>query len=69
MKQITIHRVSCQGCGEMFCARTQKEAIRKHKAHVDGKCRILNFWQKANKILGRELTRLEVIELLNLKKS
>lgn len=52
----------------MFCARTQKEAIRKHKAHVDGKCKILNFWKKANEILGRELTCSEVGELMGLSK-
>lgn len=67
IKQITIHRISCQVCGEMFCAGTQKEAIRKHTVHVDGKCKILNFWQSTNKILGRELTYSEVIKLMGLK--
>lgn len=66
---ITIHGVSCQACGEMFRAGTQKEAKRKHQAHVDGKCKIINFWQKANKILGRELTHSEVIKLMGLSKS
>lgn len=66
-KQITIHRVSCQVCGEIFYARTQKEAVHKHKIHIDGKCKILNFWREANKILGRELTYSEAIKLMGLK--
>lgn len=67
MKQITIHRVSCQICGEMFCSTTQKGAVRKHKIHVDKKCKILRFWEDANKILGRELTYSEVMKLLGMK--
>lgn len=55
-------------CGEIFCAKTQKGAIRKHKTHVGGKCKILNFWQEANKILDRELTWSEVVKLMGLDK-
>ena len=65
--QITIYRSSCIACGEMFCGKTQKDANRKHKIHVDKKCKILRAWKGFNKILGRELTHSEVIKLLGLK--
>lgn len=65
MEQITIHRISCRACGEIFCARTLKKAVHKHKIHV-GKCKILRFWKEANKILGKELTHSEVAKLLGI---
>ena len=64
MKKITIYNVSCTACGEVFCVQTRKAAMRKHKAHVNGHCKIINFWQEANKILGRELTASEIGKLL-----
>jgi len=66
VKQITIHRVSCNACGEIFCGTTQKKALCKHKIHIK-KCKVLRFWEEANKILGRELSLIEVNELLGIK--
>ena len=65
MKKLIIHRVSCRACGEMFCASSLKKAKDKHQQHIKS-CKILSFWEKANKILGRELTQEEVDKLMGL---
>ena len=70
---IEIHRVSCRACEEIFCGRTLEEAKEKHRQHIK-KCetiialeKIDRFTKKAEKILGRELTRKEVFKLLGIK--
>ncbi len=66
VKKIVIHRTSCRACGEMFSALSSKEAKNKHKKHIK-ECKMLLFWEKANKILERVLTAKEVAELLRIK--
>jgi hypothetical protein len=64
---LTIHRVSCQVCGNISCGLSLKQAKQNHKKHIK-KCKITRFWETANKILGRELTRGDIMKLIGAKR-
>lgn len=64
-KEIAIFTVSCRVCGEKFSALSLNKAKDKHHEHIK-ECRILSFWEKANKILDRELSAKEVFKLLGI---
>lgn len=72
---IEIHRVSCRACGEVFNGITLEEAKKKHRQHIKS-CetikaleKIERFQKEASKILKREVSIKEAMELLgvNLK--
>ena len=67
LNKIIMQRVSCRICGEIFCGTTPEKAKAKHAGHIKD-CKILKFWEKTNKILGKELTAKEVFELLGIKR-
>ena len=74
MKQITIHRVSCRACEEIFNGTTPKEAEDKHREHIKT-CQAIKalekverFRKKSEKILGRKMTFLEAAKLIRSKK-
>lgn len=72
--KIEIHRVSCRACEELFCGMTLDEAKEKHRQHIktcpaiEALEKVERFRKKAEKILGRKMTFLEVAKLIGAKK-
>lgn len=71
--QIEIHRVQCRACKRVLVGFTAEETAKKHKLHIET-CETVKavqkfgrLWEKFNKILGRKLSRAEMLELIGCK--